>query len=269
MQWTTEADAAIKRVPFFVRKKVRARVEAEARQAGKHSITLAEVNATQKRYLTGMASEIKGYQLDACFGPSGCPNAIGSSRELMNKLELLLNNADLLGLLKSKGIQDLKFHHEFRVTVAECPNACSQPQIKDVGIIAACRPAVTDKACTLCEACVTACKEKAIALEEATALPIIRTQDCVACGQCLPVCPTGTLTERAIGYRVQLGGKLGRHPQLAREVPGIYAEKTVLQIVQACIDLVKAKSTRGQRFGELLQEQDFNVIVSKFRPKAL
>ncbi len=269
MQWTPEADAAIKKVPFFVRKKVRARVEAEARQAGKHSITLAEVNATQKRFLTGMASEIKGYQLDACFGPSGCPNAIGSSRELMKKLELLLKNADLLGLLKSKGIQDLKFHHEFRVTVAECPNACSQPQIKDVGIIAACRPAVTDKACTLCEACVAACKEKAIALDDATALPVISTQDCVACGQCLPVCPTGTLSDSVIGYRVQLGGKLGRHPQLARELPGIYADKTVLQIVQACLDLVKVNSTSGHRLGELMQDHDFNVMKAKFRPKAL
>jgi len=30
MEWTTEAEGAIKKVPFFVRKKVRARVEKEA-----------------------------------------------------------------------------------------------------------------------------------------------------------------------------------------------------------------------------------------------
>jgi anaerobic sulfite reductase subunit C len=30
MQWTDEADAAVKKVPFFVRKKVRTRVEKEA-----------------------------------------------------------------------------------------------------------------------------------------------------------------------------------------------------------------------------------------------
>ena len=34
MKWTPEAAAAIKKVPFFVRKKVRARVETEAASAG-------------------------------------------------------------------------------------------------------------------------------------------------------------------------------------------------------------------------------------------
>jgi hypothetical protein len=74
MKWTPEAEAALKHVPFFVRKRVRARVENEARDAGRDSISLSDVKATQARYLSGMQSEIKGYQLDACFGPSGCQN---------------------------------------------------------------------------------------------------------------------------------------------------------------------------------------------------
>ena len=62
----------------------------------------------------------------------------------------------------------------------------------------------------------------------------------------------------------QLGGKLGRHPQLAREMPGIYDPDAVLQIVQACIDLIKAKSTKGERFGQLLKSQDFDRLVARF-----
>ena len=56
------------------------------------------------------------------------------------------------------------------------------------------------------------------------------------------MCPTETLIAEKTGYRVQLGGKLGQHPQLAKEMPGIYAHETVLDIVQACIDLIKAKT---------------------------
>lgn len=264
MQWTTAADTAIKKVPFFVRKKVRARVEAEASKAGRTTVTIAEVNATQKRFLTGMASEVKGYQLDTCFGPSGCPNAIGSSQDLVNPLETLLKEADFKGFLISKGIRNLKFHHEFRVTLADCPNACSQPQIKDVGIIAACRPTLTDAQCTQCEACVEACKEGAIALLADAPEPTIDMHACVACGQCIPACPTGTLGTGAVGYRVQLGGKLGRHPQLAKELPGIYDPDTVLRIVDACIALVKSKSTRGQRFGQLLTPKDIDRLVEQF-----
>ena len=265
MNWTSEADAAIKKVPFFVRKKVRARIEEEARKEGKQTITLVEVKATQKRFLAGMASEVKGYQLDTCFGPSGCPNTIGSSQQMVEHLDALLKRADLKSFLESLGIRDLKFHHEFRVTVAECPNACSQPQIKDVGIITACLPALTEVECTQCEACVDACKENAISIDSDNESPVIDMPCCVACGQCIPVCPTGTLTEGAKGYRVQLGGKLGRHPQLAREMPDIYDQATILQIVQACVDLIKAKSTHGERFGQLLQPKDFDRLVSRFK----
>jgi len=34
MEWTPEAEDAVKKVPFFVRKRVKARVEKEAREAG-------------------------------------------------------------------------------------------------------------------------------------------------------------------------------------------------------------------------------------------
>lgn len=268
MQWTFEAEAAIKKVPFFVRKRVRARVEDEARKENKSTVTLAEVNATQKRFLTGMAKEIKGYQLDTCFGASGCPNRIQPSEGLSDKIEKILQEADLLSLLKSRGVTDLKFHHEFRVTLAECPNACSQPQIKDIGIIAATFPEISREACSGCGACAGTCREMAITINDAPH-PIIQAQRCVACGQCIPVCPTGTLIDGARGYRVQLGGKLGRHPQLARELPGIYDEATVLDIVTQIIRVYKQQSKGGERFGELLQEDDFNQITNHFLPNSL
>ncbi len=264
MQWNDEAEAAIKKVPFFVRKKVRARVETEAGKEGKTLITLAEVKRTQQRYLTGMSKEVKGWQLDACFGPSGCPNAVLADQGLVAKIESVLQQADIIGFLKSKGISDLKFHHEFRVTVAECPNACSQPQIKDIGIIAASRPAISDAACTACEACVDACKENAIRLADDPVAPHIDMQCCLACGQCMLVCSTGTLVAGIVGYRVQLGGKLGRHPQLARELPGLYDQDAVLDIIRACLDLYKSKSQRGERFGEILQMTDVDALARKF-----
>ena len=135
MKWTAEAEAEIRKVPFFVRKKVRQQVENEAAAAGKALIGLAEVNATRQNYLTGMSREIKGYQLDVCFGPGGCPNRAGDAGQLMQRIEAVLRDADLLSFLKQQVKGDLKFHHEFRVTLAECPNACSQPQLADYAIV--------------------------------------------------------------------------------------------------------------------------------------
>ncbi len=263
MKWTQEADDTLKKVPFFVRKRVRARVEKEAREAGKQAVSLADVKATQARYLKTMSSEIKGYQLDTCFGPNGCPNRAAISDGLLEEIEALLKKEDLLGFLKASVQGDLKFHHEFRISLADCPNACSQPQIKDIGIIGACAPRVTTVPCTLCEACVEACKENAISLDSENEFPQIDMDRCLYCGKCMQACPTGTITEGRQGFRVQLGGKLGRHPRLGRELPGIYSEDQVVLIVTECLRFYKQTSKNGERFGEILGPDDFEQIAKR------
>ncbi|MFC1811427.1 4Fe-4S dicluster domain-containing protein [Thermodesulfobacteriota bacterium] len=261
MKWTSEAEAAIKRVPFFVRKKVRARVENEAAAAGKTVVSIEDVQVTQRRFLTKMSSEVKGYQVDTCFGPGGCPNRANNGEDLIQKIEALLKKEDLLGFLKQRVKGDLKLHHEFRVTLAECPNACSQPQIKDIGIIGAVVPVTTDEDCTLCEACVETCPEKCIALNNSTRKPEIDFDQCLKCGQCIHVCPTGTLESGQKGFRIQLGGKLGRHPRLARELGGIFSEGEVLEIVKRCVRFYKENSKHGERFAELFKLSDFKDFI--------
>jgi len=264
MKWLPEAEEAIKKVPFFVRKKVKARVEKEAKEAGKPAVALADVKATQARYLTSMSSEIIGYQIETCFGPSGCPNRAIISDQLIARLEADLEKEDLLGFLKQSVKDELKFHHEFRITLADCPNACSQPQIKDIGIIGAFTPVVSEAPCSMCEACVETCKEDAIFLDSKKGGPVVDIDLCLKCGKCMPVCPTGSLIEDQKGYRVQLGGKLGRHPQLARELPGVYSEDQVRQIVKDCIGFYKEHSKDGKRFAQILQPEDFDTIAKRY-----
>ncbi len=260
MKWTSEAEAAIKKVPFFVRKKVRARVENEAAGAGKKIVSLADVKVSQARYLEKMSAEVKGYQVDTCFGPSGCPNRASIGESLIQKIETLLEKEDFLGFLKQRVKGDLKLHHEFRVTLAECPNACSQPQIKDVGIIGACMPLLTGEACTRCEECVDVCKESAIFLKKEGDIPEIDEDLCLACGKCIEVCPTGTIASGSKGFRVQLGGKLGRHPRLAEELDGIFSEKEVLTIVERCVRFYKENCKHGERFADLFQSADIRAF---------
>ncbi len=264
MKWSKDAETALKKVPFFVRKKVRQRVENEAAAAGKTIVGLADVNTTRKQYLEGMASEIKGYQLDVCFGPGGCPNRTGDAGRLVERIETLLKEADLLTFLKRHVSGALKFHHEFRVTLAECPNACSQPQIKDIGIIAAAPPALTDVDCSRCEACRDACPDDAVTMAADMTRPVIASERCLACGRCVRACPTGTLTAQCRGYKILLGGKLGRRPRLGLEMPGIFSEDEVVGVVAACLDFYKQHSENGRRFADLITPAAFDHFVEKY-----
>ncbi len=256
MKWTAEAETAIKKVPFFVRKKVRSKVEAFAGQAGKDRVAIEDVQAAKAHYMKNMDEEVKGYRLDACFGQGGCPHKANDSEGLARRIESLLENANLREFLKQQVNGPLKFHHDFKVTLSDCPNACSQPQIKDIGIIGAAVPAVTDAECSMCGACETACKDCAVSLDACAGKPVIDWERCLSCGQCAKVCPTGAIAVDRYGYRVLLGGKLGRHPRLADELPGIYDEDSVVAIVQWCIDEYKRGSTKGKRFAELVAEDE-------------
>jgi len=239
MKWTAEAEELLKKVPFFVRRKVRARVEKEVREAGKPVVSPSEVRATQKRFLSAKQTDIQGYRIETCFGPSGCPNRALAADQLMTRIETHMQKAELLEFLKQSVKGDLKYHHEFRVSLAECPNACSQPQIKDIGIIGAAVPTRGDAPCTGCAACVDACSEAAVVVQGEASSPSIDYRRCLNCGRCVVACAPGTLHNLCRGYRIQLAGKLGRHPRLARELPGIYPVGEVLQIVVDCLNLYK------------------------------
>jgi len=264
MKWSQEADDALKKVPFFVRKKVRSRVEKEAAGAGRKVVSLADVKRTRARFLEKMSEEVKGYQVDTCFGGGGCPNRVLKSESLLEKIERLFKKADILAYLKKNIGNDLKFHHEFRVSLAECPNACSQPQIKDIGIIGAATPALTDAECSHCRDCVDVCPDNCITLQEMADKPEIDLAACMHCRKCMAACPTGTIAEKQTGFRILLGGKLGRHPQLARELPGIFSEDEVLDVIEYCVSFYKKNSRQGQRFAQIFKPADFEHAAARF-----
>ncbi|HWR88824.1 MAG TPA: 4Fe-4S dicluster domain-containing protein, partial [Dissulfurispiraceae bacterium] len=238
-------------------------------------VRLEHVTACKKRFLNSMDDEVRGYQIESCFGPGGCPNRAVDSGQLLQTLEAILGAENLKDFLRERVGGPLKMHHEFRITVSDCPNACSRPQIADIGIIGASLPGLSGEPCTMCGACTEACKEEALSLTFDDDTPLIDIGKCLACGQCIAVCPTGTLREEKRGFRILLGGKLGRHPQLGREIRGIYPAEDTVRIVKQCIELYREKCLHGERFGEVLnrigmeeeKEYDFLMQVKDERPK--
>jgi len=258
MKWSKDADAAIKKVPFFIRNRVIQKVEDHVEQKGKNIVELFDMEELKKKFLSkgGMEKEIKGYEIGTCFGSAGCPNSTNSVTRLSQDIEKIFEKENILGFLKKTVKGDLKFHHEFRVSLSGCPNACSRPQIADIGIIGAVLPGVSNEACTLCGSCVDACDENAIELNETNQKPIIDYARCLKCAKCIFACPTGTLGEKQKGYRIMLGGRLGRHPRLAMEIGGLHSHDQVLEIVKNCLAFYKNTSRNGERFSHLMSSVD-------------
>jgi anaerobic sulfite reductase subunit C len=266
MKWSEAAERAISRAPFFVRKRIRKSVEEEATSRGARIVNAEHVHACRQRMFEQMENEIQGYRVETCFGFKGCPNLAFGDAEGVSELERQLEDKDLKGFLKARVRGPLKWHHEFRVSISACPNACSQPQIVDFGLIGARLPEVGAASCNGCGACVAICREDAISLEgECGSSPRIDSRRCLACGQCIDACSAGVFVEATRGFRVLLGGKLGRHPQLGMELPGIFAPRDLLLIFRASVDFYLKHNINGERFGEILRctGPDIQTVFSR------
>jgi anaerobic sulfite reductase subunit C len=261
--WNGEAEKTLRRVPFFVRYRVRRNVEEEVTAAGRTVVTRADLEESKKRHLKQLSADIKGYSLETCFGSNGCHNAVVASAQLTAGLETLLEKAELLAFLRSNLGQRLKLHHQFRVTVADCPNSCSQPQIKDIGIIGRAQVACQPELCIGCGECKAACEESAISLNDGVLLGI-DAERCAQCGLCSRLCPTQALNTTAGTHRILVGGKLGRHPQLARELDRDLDAGQVLEHVAHVLDFYKGNAAGGERLGALIKRvgwEDFTRRV--------
>lgn len=261
MKWNKNAQEALSRVPCFVRKRVKKRVEEEAARLRADEVTLEHVHRCQKRFLNNMEDEVKGFQVETCFGRTGCPNRAVNPDDLTQRLEKNLSKRNVKSFLKERLKGPLQMHHEFRISISDCPNACSRPQIVDIGLIGACSPEVSREPCTQCGACVEACKEDAIFLSDDG--PVPDDSRCLSCRQCIRVCPTGTLQEGAKGYRIMIGGTLGRHPRLGIEFPGIHDHEKVVEIVDQCLNHYQNHCQKGERLGVILERTGLDDFLKK------
>jgi len=63
MEWTKQAQEAVSKVPFFVRDRVKRRVEEEAARCGAKEVNLDHVLACQKKFVNKMENEDGDYYL--------------------------------------------------------------------------------------------------------------------------------------------------------------------------------------------------------------
>jgi len=264
MKWQPEAEKKLSRSPFFIRKKIRSMVEAEAASQGDLLVTVKHLLDCREKFFAKdktSRESLPGYNLETCMGSDGCPNNLIDDYQLVEQLETLLAGRELPAFFQEKVKGSAKFHHQFSIVIAGCPNACSRPQIADLGIIGISQPTISEEPCSGCGACVENCPDQAITLGKDGLSPIVSTPPCLSCGRCITACPAGTIIEAMRGFRLLVGGKLGRHPQLGQELAGIYSAGETLAMAEKCLDIFQQFNQHGERFGEVLKDVEAKSIL--------
>ncbi len=290
LEWDKEARAKLKRVPFFLRGMVQGKVEEYVAELGKTVVTAGDVDAARQRLMPGGPSSAdeggtipdealqslldraetdveqlehhtRFYHVRPCAGATGCPLTVVDSRALADRLAAVMEARDVAGRKAAALKGPILSHQRFKVSVAGCPNGCPEPHIKDFGIIGRARVVVGPGECTGCQRCVRACPDAAIAVADKQ--PVIDRDRCLDCGRCAQVCPTEALVIEATGYSVLVGGKLGRHPQLAREWIPWTDEAGVERAFEAALDLWLSEDGHGERLGAILERVGWEALINE------
>jgi len=231
LPWDSDAELALRRVPFFVRGMVRRKVNERVAERGGELVTYADFQEAEDRFKSVMGGksedELKrmipsdnteGAQMlivESCHHKlSNCPNALIDTDEWRTAIEDWADRDNINEKLRARIKDDrILFHHKFRIAISGCPNGCSRPQIADIGAMGAVRPDVDPSECTECGGCADACPDQAITVDDAP--PLFDRTACLGCNTCEAICPTHAITASAPRARILAAGKLGRHPRLA------------------------------------------------------
>lgn len=187
------------------------------------------------------------YVIECC---RNCPRALIDLEQTEKTLRDVFAQADFSRLMSARVQDGRPLHHQiFRASVSGCPNSCSQPQIKDFGVQGQLVPEVGED-CNGCGLCAEACPDGCI--DMSGDLPVINREECLNCGKCIKVCPAGAMQSSGQGYRIMLGGKLGRRPRLATLHLALADEAQLAKSLLEALDLLLKHGRPGERLGQVL-----------------
>ena len=193
------------------------------------------------------------YEVIACRGtePDRCPNGLELSHGFSDDVIQTIEESGWPAFLRENVKGRIGHHHQFRASIAACANGCSRPHIVDIGFLAAEYPVVKPELCIGCGKCVRACPDEAIA-PDGEAIRIAGDL-CLGCGKCMRVCDQSALVSVSSGFRIVVGGKLGRRPRLGQELSGVFSRKEALDVLANTLRFVMDNYTHGRNLGTILE----------------
>lgn len=187
--------------------------------------------------------------ITACQGVS-CSHGLIDSQKIAKKIdERLFGKAGL--------------PHKLKIGITGCPNACIKPQENDIGIMGVMSKRFKKDLCNLCGLCVEVCPVKVIKIKNKKLE--FNQSKCIGCGDCVFSCPPGAWEKVTEGFRLFLGGKMGKFPRLGvKAIDFICSEEELLRIVTQAFEFYKKEGKKGERFRDTLERLGLEYFIGRY-----
>lgn len=204
-------------------------------------------------------------KIECCRAKDGCPRALSNPKELIPHINEVLEKTNYAAKRQELLKDNFKNHHIFKISLAGCPNCCSQPQIKDFGAYKLIFPQISNEKCTLCKKCIKTCQENAIYCHNDKM--IIDLNKCIGCSKCIEACAFEAISPHREHWRLIGGGKLGKRPQLAVNLANITNEEEIKPYLQDLLELHLQSKNPHTRLGDLVAAEKYDLYslpIGKF-----
>ena len=194
--------------------------------------------------------------LIACPGSSVCRFGFVDAEKLARKLDKVAFGKEV--------------PKKFKVSITGCMNSCAKPQENDLGFQAQGEPEVDLDACIHCTLCAKVCEkvcargkgQPAIVMDK-DKKPVYRKENCYFEGDCVRVCPVSAWKTKKVGFKVYIGGKVGRFPRFGTEIAEFVEERKISNIIENAVKYYKKIANKGERFGEALDRTGLTKAKDK------
>jgi Pyruvate/2-oxoacid:ferredoxin oxidoreductase delta subunit len=240
VEWDSQAADEFIKMPYAAAGKEGARAYAEklARKNGSDKVTLKEFEETKKVYFAGVPEKVRIRELEKRIAEGEI-----DLRQRMEKeaRDMLAREVDLcdIQLCHARNFRCRNQNIEVRELklVSVCPNGCTAPESRDFGVAGVAKPMVTDGVCNECFTCVDTCRRRAILIRNGR--PEIDVTRCDCCGQCVKLCPDDVLAYEDSGYKIWVGGHIGRIPQYGYVLFKMADKDTLFRALEVCVELIR------------------------------
>lgn len=188
-----------------------------------------------------------------------CKLALFVDEEFSSRIENVVEESGWPAFLQERYGKEINRHKKVTINGSACPNGCSRPHISDIGLIRACVPMVDHDTCISCGECIQTCPDDAMELVDNRV--VITREKCLVCGICINTCPVEVITCSRNGWRVLAGGRLGRHPRLGTELPGVYTSEEALSIIGNALRIWMENYEDGKRFGLVMDRIGYKRLL--------
>lgn len=214
-------------------------------------------------------SETAFWKVDVCHGwERGCRFAVIDLQPLKMQIETILQGSDWQRFPDCRDSGSLPPHQRLKIALAACPNACTQPQVKDIGLVACRYPLRVKPGCTACGMCENVCAEKAVTVKNGTAR--LNPRRCVGCGMCVKTCPSKTIVAGDTAFRILVGGGLGRRPRWAMELPVRVRSEEAAGAVERLLSRMLREARPGDRASDVTTRLRVETLTKTLRsPKEI